>query len=71
MNTSAPVAFQLGRCGIDGRFGDFDSFLQTIIDAGLGAEPVLEALQIVLAVIVVLIEHAILASGLFFRMYFA
>ena len=47
---------QLDDVGVDGRFGDFVAFLQDDHRCRLGAESVLEALQVVLTVIVVLVE---------------
>ena len=58
MKTSAPDRFQLDDLGVDGRLRDFVAFLGDDHRSRLGAEAVLQALQVILAVVVVLIEHA-------------
>ena len=49
--------FELDDVVVDGGFGGFKAFLGDDHRGGLGAEPVFEALEVVLAVIVVLIQH--------------
>ena len=62
--TSQPAAFRSTICEVDGRVGGLVGLLGLDHRRRLVAEPVLEPLQIVLAEIVVLIEHADLAVGL-------
>ena len=59
--------FQLDDVGVDGRLRDLVAFLGDDHRGRLGAEPVLQALEVVLAVIVVLVEDRDLGVRLFLQ----
>ena len=70
-STSAPAGLELDDVGVDRRLRDLVAFLGDDHRGRLGAESVLQALEVVLAEIVVLIEHGDLGVRLFLQQYFA